>query len=271
MNMTVIGIDIGSRYTKLCITESCESRYILIDTYRFYRVYTDKNGFSIENLCREYGINYSDTIFGFTGYGKHRIEKILSGECNLFNELKMHMNGAIAQTGLKDFMLLDIGGQDSKVILVESERMTDFDTNDRCASGTGRFIENAARVMGMDMDEFTECSDNPVEISSKCAVFAETEIIELLAENCLPECIAAGINLSVVKKVLPLIERFNYNNNLIFSGGTALNRAVVEYLGKILSKKKIKVIVPKHPLFNGAIVVVRTLVEMEEIDGYSTF
>ncbi len=271
MTRAIIGIDIGSRYTKLCIMESGVFRFIKLETYSFYKEYTDKKGFAAKNLCQEHDILTSDTFFGFTGYGKHRIEKILNGRCNLFNELKMHMNGAIFQTGLKNFILLDIGGQDSKVIVVEDGRMVDFETNDRCASGTGRFIENASRVMGMEMTEFINCSDSPVEITSKCAVFAETEIIELLAENCLPKNIAAGINLSVVKKVLPLIERFNYNDNLIFTGGTALNCAVVQYLAKMLSKRKIKVIVPEQPLFNGAIGVVRTLVEMEENNGYCTF
>lgn len=263
------GIDIGSRYTKIVLARGEGRQYLLFDTFKFYKEYLDTNGFSIGKLCADADFGVVNPVCGFTGYGKNRIAS--NWKHALFNELKMHMLGAMEQTGMLDFTMLDIGGQDSKVVSVKNGKMVDFETNDKCAAGTGRFVENAARVMGMELSEFMNCKDSPVEITSKCAVFAETEIIELLAQNVSPERIAAGINQSVVKKVLPLIERFNYNKYLIFSGGTANNPAVLEFLQQQLSEKYVKITVLDKPLFNGAIGVVSSLIKMEDIDGHSTF
>lgn len=134
--------------------------------------------------------------------------------------------------------VVDIGGQDAKAILLdENGRLSNFMMNDKCAAGTGRFLEVMARVLDIrieDMGELAQKADDVVSISSTCAVFAESEVISRLAANERPENILAGIHRSVAKKVVSQVMRIGVVPAVAMSGGVARNRGVVAALSEEL-------------------------------------
>ena len=155
-------------------------------------------------------------------------------------------------------MVLDIGGQDSKVISLErgvagkSGGVHDFIMNDKCAAGTGRFLQVLSGILDMSLEELGKAAARgvPAAISSMCAVFAETEIVGLLARGTPPENIAAGVFLSIVRRMCSLAKRIPLHGECTFSGGLALNPAFHALLGKELG---VPVNVPEHPQIVGAL------------------
>ena len=241
-----IGIDIGSRFAKIAnFNKNGELIFSLYDSSDFYRQFgksTDA-GFSID--LQKLGFN-SDVEIIATGYGRERVR--LSGAKEI-PEIQAHALGSVYMLGMKDFTLIDFGGQDTKVIRVESAKAVDFLTSDRCAASTGRFLENMARILKISIDELAQFSENPEPISSTCAVFAETEILEKIAQGIPLQNLAAGINQSVVKRFAMLIKRFPLDK-VIASGGVAKSKAVIRLLSDELD---VEVIVPNHPQYIGAI------------------
>jgi len=241
-----LGIDLGSRNVKLCLAEG--GRMItarIIETVAFYREYgaASERGFAVDfSKLGFQGI----TQVTATGYG--RMSAALAG-ANHCSELTAHVRGARYQTGLDDFTLVDMGGQDYKIILVSGGRMIDMATNDKCAASTGRYIENMARTLGMTLDEIGVCVENSVELTSTCAIFGESEIIGLMVRGVPVASLAAGVNRSVVERILPLLDRMN-GDVIVMSGGVALNRAIVTLSGR-LAGRCVKVV--ENPLMNGAI------------------
>lgn len=126
--------------------------------------------------------------------------------------------------------LIDIGGQDSKVIKLNSDgSISDFMMNDRCAAGTGRFLEIMASALEVDIDHFgrisTEASE-PCKINSTCIVFAESEVISLLATGKTKNSIAAGLHQSIAKRIASMAKRLNISKKVVFTGGVAKNIGV---------------------------------------------
>ncbi len=241
-----IGIDIGSRYTKIAYhNDSGELSLTLFDSAEFYRKFGNAadSGFALD--INKLGFTTDAEIIA-TGYGRERAK--LAGAREI-PEIQAHAIGASKMLDIKDFTLVDFGGQDTKVIHVESGNAVDFLTSDRCAASTGRFLENMARILGMPLDEFSSYYENPAAISSTCAVFAETEILEKIAQGIQSENLAAGANLSVVKRFATLIRRFPADI-VVASGGVARSPAVIKLLENELG---LEVKVPKHPQFAGAI------------------
>jgi predicted CoA-substrate-specific enzyme activase len=181
-----------------------------------------------------------------TGYGRMSAE--LTGADSI-SELKAHFLGARFQVPYDSFTLLDMGGQDYKVMRITNGAMTDMATNDKCAASTGRYLENMASVLGISIEEIGEYDENPVELSSTCAIFGESELIGLIVRGEPVYRLAAGVNRSVVERVAPLIDRMN-EDIVVMSGGVARNGAIVKMLGSLLSKD---VYVLEEPLYNGAI------------------
>jgi predicted CoA-substrate-specific enzyme activase len=142
-----------------------------------------------------------------------------------------------------------MGGQDTKILYIRAGRVFDFLTNDRCAAGTGRYLENMARFLKMPLTEFAGCWQDPVEISQTCAIFGETELVGYLLEGVEPARIAAGVNASVARRALAMVRRYRCPV-LVFVGGVAKNRAVVKLLG---DQGDFQVRVPPYPQFNGAL------------------
>ncbi len=217
------GMDLGSRQVKLVLIE--DGGAVLkksFDTAAFYREYgrrpTDGE-LSVD--MTKLGLP-EDVPLTVTGYGRNAV-KVKGAQ--VISEVKAHALGAVFQTGLSGFVLLDIGGQDTKVVKVSGGRMEDFTMNDKCAASSGRYIENMANVLDMSLDEISNHYAHPVHLSATCAIFGESEIIQKMTEGKPPEHIAAGINLTVVKRVLPMLARFP-DGPVVFAGGVARNAAV---------------------------------------------
>jgi len=180
-----------------------------------------------------------------TGYGKGLLQKNFPA----ITEIRAHFLGARRQTGLAHFVLLEVGGQDTKVLYVKEGRVFDFLTNDRCAAGTGRFLENMARFLKMPLTRFAAARRDPVEISQTCAIFGESELVGHLLEGVDPERIAAGVNASVARRALAMVRRYPCGT-LVCVGGVARNRAVLHFLQEA---GKFRVLAPPYPQFNGAL------------------
>lgn len=181
-----------------------------------------------------------------TGYGRNLLK--VAG-AKVVPELRAHAQGALFQTGLQDFTLLDLGGQDSKVVKVKDGRMVDFRTNDKCAASSGRYLENMAAVLGITLAELSECFEEPVELTATCAVFGESELIGQIIAGYTWQQLAAGVNQSIVKRVVPMAGEL-ISPVVVFTGGVARNRAVGRLLREALG---VEVIVPVYPQLNGAI------------------
>jgi len=110
-----------------------------------------------------------------TGYGRNNVNV---ENATVILELKAHTYGAVWQTGLDDFTLLDIGGQDSKVISVRNGKMADMVLNDKCAASCGRYLENMANILGIGLEELAGYHENPVELNSTCAVSVNRSLSE---------------------------------------------------------------------------------------------
>ncbi len=149
--------------------------------------------------------------------------------------------------------VIDIGGQDSKVIkLNEDGQVVDFLMNDKCAAGTGRFLQVMANALAVDVGELSDLATGvePVNISSMCTVFAESEVVSLVAEGTSKETIAAGLLHSVCNKTYSLVSRVGIQDKVFFSGGVSRN----QLMGKLLSEKLgVEVISSKESPFLGAI------------------
>lgn len=245
--MRILGMDLGSRSVKIAVFD--DDRMIgskIIDTAVFYREYCSNINKKIIIDFEKLGITSFDKLAS-TGYGRNNVN--VEG-AEIITELKAHVYGAIQQTGLKNFTLLDIGGQDSKVISVENGKMVDMVLNDKCAASCGRYLENMANILGIGIDELTRYSDNYVELNSTCAVFGESELIGKISEGYSIETLAAGVNYSLYKRIKPLIERFP-QDCLVATGGVAKNEAIFKFIKAEMDF--VDVIIPENPQLNGAI------------------
>ena len=136
--------------------------------------------------------------------------------------------------------ILDIGGQDSKVInLDEDGNVVNFLMNDKCAAGTGRFLEVTSNILGSDITKIDELArgNNPVNISSMCTVFAESEIVSLLAQNVPTGEVAAGILKSIANKSTSMLSRGEIVEKVAFTGGLAKSSELVRMISEIIGKE----------------------------------
>ena len=205
---------------------------------------------ALEAALREAGIPRGDlgTVVT-TGYGR---DHIAGGNASV-TEITCHARGAhhllpAART------VIDIGGQDSKVIrLDENGRVVNFVMNDKCAAGTGRFLELMARTLEMTLPEMSEKGlrwNKPVTISSMCTVFAESEVVSLIAGNADPADIIHGLNMAVANKTASLVTRLGGQPAYVMTGGVAMNRGVVQALEE---KLKAEIVVPREAQLCGAL------------------
>jgi len=162
-----------------------------------------------------------------TGYGRNSIDFA----DRTVTEITCHAAGAhFLDPSIRS--VIDIGGQDSKAIVMdETGRVLDFAMNDKCAAGTGRFLEVMARALEVNLDEFGDLSlqsDHPASISSLCTVFAESEVISLIARGEKRRNIIAGIHESVAARVMAMAHRIGVKSPVMMTGGVARNIGVVK-------------------------------------------
>jgi predicted CoA-substrate-specific enzyme activase len=184
-----------------------------------------------------------------TGYGRAAVD--FAGRT--VTEITCHAAGAVyLDPGVR--AVIDIGGQDSKAICLDDQgRVKDFAMNDKCAAGTGRFLEVMARAMETDLDRFGSLSlaaDRPAAISSLCTVFAESEVISLVAKGESRERIIAGIHAAIAARVMAMAGRVGIRRPVMLTGGVARNIGLVQALEKLLGAK---LIVSAYAQVNGAI------------------
>ncbi|MGO3019039.1 MAG: acyl-CoA dehydratase activase, partial [Anaerococcus sp.] len=165
-----------------------------------------------------------------TGYGRMKYK---AEEDTQISELSCHAKGV--NFNLPDVRtIIDIGGQDAKAIrLSDKGKMTNFVMNDKCAAGTGRFLDVMSNILMVEVSELGDIdkkSNNPVAISSTCTVFAESEVISQLSGDAKLEDVVAGIHVSVAKRVSGLVKRIGVKEDVAMVGGVAQNSGVVRAL-----------------------------------------
>lgn len=186
-----------------------------------------------------------------TGYGRHLAADLFGAKA--ITEIKAFALGA-RYISPDCRAILDIGGQDVKVITVDEKgRVADFEMNDRCAAGTGKFLEVMANVLGYSLAEFGEAAltaTTPVKINSTCTVFAESEVVSLIAKGEPRNNIALGLHEAVADRVIAMLNRVKVEGGLFFAGGVARNAAMREVLARRLG---VDVKVPDNPQIVGAL------------------
>ena len=249
--MWIIGIDIGSLSTKVVLLEDGGLKDMVVarSTYRFKEVgqqlldqILEKNHLTISEI----------TKIITTGYGRKTLD--LGEQSEQITEITAHARGA-QYFFPKVQSIIDIGGQDSKVILLSkrSGKVLDFQMNDKCAAGTGRFLEVMAGALEVKIAELGPLGLNashPEPISSTCTVFAESEVISLFAKGTPKEDIAAGLHQSIGKRVGAMAKRLQIIPPVVFCGGVAKNPAVKKALEEELG---MTLDVPEHPQITGAL------------------
>jgi predicted CoA-substrate-specific enzyme activase len=242
------GIDIGSTTIKIVLINEAGNpvaRHVCPTGSHFYkhtRAALDQV-LQQNNLSRD-SISYSVS----TGYGR----KLFHEADESMSEITANAAGAIEMVGHlgRVTTIINIGGQDLKVIALDDNgRVKNFAMNDKCAAGTGRFLEMTARNLEVEVDALADyhlsALGPPLTINSTCTVFAESEIVGLLAGGNGKAEIIAGIHYSIAKRVVRLAKRLGSLGNLIFfDGGPAMNGGLVKALEDELMKQ---VVVPHHP------------------------
>jgi predicted CoA-substrate-specific enzyme activase len=239
--MRCAGLDIGSRTIKLAIFEDGQlvlSRKSLTSHDPLKTALSLIEGADFEVLTA-------------TGYGRHLIKGHLN--CPVISEIKAFALGAQhLSPGCRS--ILDIGGQDTKAIsLDDAGNMGKFEMNDKCAAGTGRFLEVMAAALGLTLQEFSQAalsSEKPVKINSMCTVFAESEVISLTTQGAARSDVALGIHMAIVNRCVALLKRIAPPGRIFFAGGVALNECVRRLLASEMDRT---VYVPTDPQLVGAI------------------
>ena len=244
-----VGIDLGSRSVKIVFLDNAG---LLVDSqihdsitfYATYRKQSASRSFCLD--LDKLGLTLKDKITA-TGYGKHglHIEGI-----QMISEQKAHMLGAIHQTGLKNFVLLDIGGQDTKIVKVVDGKMADVYMNDKCGASSGRYLENMAVVLTLSLEELSSYYLEPQSLNNTCAVFGESELLSKVFEGIPVANIAAGVNYSVFERVSSVIAKMVENEPIVFVGGVSKNLAIYKFLK---AEYKVEIIIPTYKQLNGAI------------------
>ena len=246
----VAGIDIGSLTAKIVVLEIQDGDL----EKKFSRI--QKVGYAPESVATKLIAKAQSSLnidkFDFmvsTGYGR----KLVHDAQKSVTEITCHALGAYYSNPSIQ-TIIDIGGQDSKVIIINDQgQVQDFEMNDKCSAGSGRFLEVMADALEVPLNEFGLLalkSEDPCFISSTCTVFAESEVISRVNQGENRVDIIAGIHQAIVSKTVALSARVGIEPEIALTGGVALNPAVKIMLEKDL---KTKIITPKEPQMNGAL------------------
>jgi len=183
-----------------------------------------------------------------TGYGRINVpfadRQITELTCHAKGVSSLFPNVRIA---------IDIGGQDAKGLKIKNGKLVDFVMNDRCAAGTGRFLEVLAGVLGVKLEDLGSISlksTHKVSISSTCTIFAQQEVISHISAGTTLEDIVAGLHHAIASRVVKMVRRLKIEPDVVFTGGVAKNAGVVYAMKENLG---CEVLVPEEPLLSGAI------------------
>lgn len=242
-----LGVDVGSISTDaVIIDEQCDIlAFEIIKSGFDHKAAIDQ---IISKVCQNAGIKRGDiTGLVATGYGRRNVP----GACKIVTEISCHAMG-IHKLYPTVRTVIDIGGQDSKVIRISRDGFVEnFIMNDKCAAGTGRFLEVMANAMDMAVDTLGEYSlkaKKTVRISSTCTVFAESEVISKVAEGESKEDIIAGIHNAIAERLTGMIRSVGIEQDVALTGGVAKNSGIEAALRKRVGN----LIVPAEPQITGA-------------------
>ena len=255
------GIDSGSTTTKMVIIDR-NSKILassIVSTGAKTQVSARK---VLQETCRQLGVEPCDLASVFsTGYGRNNIAFATDSK----TEITCHAKGAFfLDPTIRT--IVDIGGQDSKIIRIDNEgRVVNFVMNDKCAAGTGRFLEMMARTLELDIDIMVRTGlawKNDLTISSMCTVFAESEVVSLIADNCSIADIVHGLNKSIASRITSMISRTGCQAPYMMTGGVARNTGVVRELEVKLGER---LIVSEKPELCGALGAALSALELSAL------
>ena len=255
--MIVAGIDVGSVSTKVAMSVNNERIYkVVIPTGWSPR---QAGEHVLAAALKQAGIDGKADFVVATGYGRIALPTVNKA----VTEITCHARG-VAYLLPEARVVIDIGGQDSKIIKIGTQgRVLDFVMNDKCAAGTGRFMEVIAARLGVDVAELSDLARDeiPIELNSMCTVFAESEVVGLLAKGAGKGEIVAGLHKAISRRIVAMVERINPESPIIFTGGVAQNKSLVHSLSTQLN---MPVIVPEDCQFTGAIGAMLIAAEMAQ-------
>jgi predicted CoA-substrate-specific enzyme activase len=245
------GIDGGSTYLKVALIDDNG-----IVTVKVNNTGIDNSNLAeemIDNILSDNNINRTDLKFIMaTGYSRKGIE--IADES--VSEITAHSFGIglTSPKGVQPSLIIDIGGQDSKIIYMdENYNVKNFVMNDKCAAGTGKFLEVAAQILETTVDKVGPLSlesTAPCDINNTCIVFAQSEIISLIARKFNRNDILAGLHASMAKRILKMIRKAEIKGDIVMTGGGALN---IGLKAAFESEFMDEIYTANHPQFNGAI------------------
>ena len=244
------GLDGGSTYLKAAIIDGTGR---VLDT-QVVSTGIDNNAAArrlLGQMQQRLGIVSIDYTMA-TGYSR----KILELADDDISEITAHAYGVrlTAPGGCQPGLIVDIGGQDSKVIYLDSRcRVRNFSMNDKCAAGTGKFMEVIAQILETSIDQVGPLSlesTAPCDINSTCVVFAQSEVISLVARRFDRRDILAGMHASMARRVVKMIRKNELSGDILMTGGGALNVGLCRAFEDELMRD---VYVAARPQFNGAI------------------
>lgn len=242
------GIDLGSTMTKVVILDDTE--HICATVVEHTGAEHRKLAYKVmEEALGKAKLSLDDIAYIIaTGYGRINVpfaDKQLT-------ELTCHARG-VNYFFPGACTAVDIGGQDAKGLMIQNGKLLDFVMSDKCAAGTGRFLEVIAAALGITMDDLgalSAASKNRVPISSTCTIFAQQEVVNHLSKGVSVEDIVAGLHDAIASRVVRMVRRLKVEPEVVFTGGVAKNSGMVRALADNLG---CPVLVPSEPLLSGAI------------------
>jgi len=242
------GVDIGSATTKVAIVRNGTVLATEVVSTGY-----DMSGAANNTLDKALALaGLSRQDLGYiisTGYGRRSV----SFANETITEITCHAKGAYSLIP-ETRTIIDIGGQDNKVIWLNDEGVvTDFSMNDKCAAGTGRYLELVSRTLDLTVEELGQISlqsGHPEVISATCVVFAESEVVTLRASGARKEDIAAGIHLALAQRMSSMASHRGFRKEVVFTGGVAKNVGMIKAMS---DKIGFNVLIPKEPQIAGAL------------------
>lgn len=235
------GIDIGSRTVKLVVLEDNQVTHTDVR----------ENSFDPISLARVMIAGQPCESIVATGYGRHLFSRHF--QCDVISEIKAFSLGA-TQLLPSCRTILDIGGQDTKAIALDQlGKIKKFEMNDKCAAGTGKFLEIMAMALGFTLEEFAEAaltSPAKEKINSMCTVFAESEVVSMISRGVDRNAVARGLHASVAARAAAMLQRVSIAHDVVFCGGAALNPCIHKLLESELG---LTLLVPQQPQIVGAL------------------
>ncbi len=241
--MEVCGVDVGSRTIKVVVLDA--------DTNRILEFRKAETTYNPVDQCLRILEGLPTQHIVATGYGRRLLQGHVDSES--ITEILAHALGAgHLFPGCRS--VLDIGGQDTKAISLDSSgRVAKFEMNDRCAAGTGKFLEFMATSFQIPIERFGDYAlegEPGLSINSMCTVFAESEATSLMARGHRPQDIALALHQSVVKRSVSMLKRVAVNGGLVFSGGVARNRCMIRLIEQEMNAQ---ILVASEPDLVGAL------------------